>query len=43
MDKYVYFESLVEKQQICKNNPKKSFTREVNKHTVCGFAICISK
>ena len=34
-------ESFLEKIQACRNNPKKSFTTKVNKHTVCGYSIFI--
>ena len=36
---YVDFECLLEKISICSNNPEKSSTIKLNKHTPCGFSL----
>ena len=32
-------ESLLEKMNTCHNNPKKSSTTKINKHTVSGYSL----
>ena len=34
---YAYLESLLEKMETCYNNPEKSSTTKINKHTPSGY------
>ena len=36
---YADLESLVEKMSTCHNNPRKSSTTKINKHTASGFSL----
>ena len=36
---YAYLESLIEKMNTCHNNPEKSSTTKVNKHTPSGYSL----
>ena len=36
---YADLESLLEKINTCNNNPKKSSTTKINKHTTSGFSL----
>ena len=36
---YADFESLLEKVSTCQNNPKKSSTTKINKHTASGYSL----
>ena len=41
-DKFIIYadlESLLEKISICRNNPKKSSTTKINKHTTSGYSL----
>ena len=38
---YADFETVLEKINGCENNPKKSFTMGVPKHTPCGFSMSV--
>ena len=37
---YADLESLIEKINTCHNNPEKSSTTKLNKHTPCGYSFC---
>ena len=37
--KYVDFEAILEKYDSCEDNPDKSYTRKINKHTPSGFCV----
>ena len=36
---YAYLESLLEKMETCYNNPEKSSTTKINKHTPSGYSL----
>ena len=41
-EKYMkYIESLLEKMSTCHNNPEKSSTTKINKHTASGYSLFI--